>query len=473
MLDLLGGPSIFGSRNLGTASAGAALAIAAVVSSAGAFWGRIAGATVLGAFVVAAATNIGPGAAKPAFDGAARWIDERSQPGDVVIDVFDVRSTPVPLTPLDVYSDSDLETFMPSMPAGPPPWLPLTSLPAPPGPVIDRAFATAGRDGRVFVVGLGDRMVTDGSSLTGIEIGPVERSGQRDLRDSPIGAHARGDRVARVARPRCVPDREAGEVSDGATEELWVEIEPLPERLPAGRGDAVFVFGACFHPGDEVTGLEVLVDGAAHPVTDFGLPRLDIFRRLHPNLGGGEPPVPPTDRDSLEDPEVRCYRSGFWATVPVPARELGSETVIAVRATLEGGQAAVAEVARIGAGPPPLGDIDRSAPADPEAARIAVVMATHNPDMDLFRAQVHSLREQTDRNWVCVVSDDRSRPDRFREIAAEIAGDERFVLERGERRLGFYQELRACARDGARRRRTRGALRPGRSLVSGEAGDPS
>ena len=260
-------------------------------------------------------------------------------------------------------------------------------------------------------------------------------------------------------------------MSNRATEELWVEIEPLPERLPAGRGDAVFVFGACFHPGDEVTGLEVLVDGAAHPVTDFGLPRLDIFRRLHPNLGGGEPPVPPTDRDSLEDPEVRCYRSGFWATVPVPARELGSETVIAVRATLEGGQAAVAEVARIGAGPPPLGDIDRSAPADPEAARIAVVMATYNPDMDLFRAQVDSLREQTDRNWVCVISDDCSRPERFREIAAELAGDERFVLGAAERRLGFYRNferaLGMVPADAAARR----ALRPGRPLAPGEAGD--
>jgi glycosyltransferase involved in cell wall biosynthesis len=230
-------------------------------------------------------------------------------------------------------------------------------------------------------------------------------------------------------------------MSDEITGELWVEIEPLPEELPAGRGDAVFVFGACFHPRDEVTGLEALVDGIPHPVTDFGLPRLDIFRRLHPNLGGGEPPVPPVDRDSLEDPEVRCYRSGFWATVPLPARELGAETVIAVRAMLGGGQAAVAEVARTGAGPAPLGHIDPSAPTDPEAARVAVVMATHNPDMDLFRAQVRSLREQTDRNWVCVVSDDRSRPDRFREIAAELAGDERFVLERGERRLGFYRSF--------------------------------
>jgi len=222
---------------------------------------------------------------------------------------------------------------------------------------------------------------------------------------------------------------------------LWVEIDPLPGRLPARRGDALFVFGACFHPRDEVAGLEVLVDGVPHPVTDFGLPRLDVFRRLHPNLGGGEPPVPAEDRDSLEDPEVRCYRSGFWATVPVPAREPGSETVLAVRAALGGGGEEVVEIARVGAAPPPLASIDPAAPVDPRQARIAIVMATYNPDMELFSAQVRSLREQTDRDWVCVVNDDRSRADRFREIAAELAGDDRFVLERGERRLGFYRSF--------------------------------
>ncbi|KAA0274230.1 MAG: glycosyltransferase, partial [Acidobacteria bacterium] len=222
---------------------------------------------------------------------------------------------------------------------------------------------------------------------------------------------------------------------------LWLESRPLPSTLPAGRADAIFVFGACFHPHEEVTGLEILVDGAPRAVTDFGLPRLDVFRRLHPNLGGGEPPVPPEDRDSLEDPEVRCYRSGFWATVPLPARELGSETALAVRAALGSGAEAVAEIAWIGAGPPPLASIDQAAAADPLEARIAIVMATYNPDMDLFRAQVRSLREQSDENWVCVVGDDRSRADRFREIAAELAGDERFVLARGERRLGFYRSF--------------------------------
>ena len=68
-------------------------------------------------------------------------------------------------------------------------------------------------------------------------------------------------------------------------------------------------------------------------------------------------------------------------------------------------------------------------------------MATYNPDMDLFRAQVESLRAQTDTDWICVVNDDRSRPDRFREIAAELDGDDRFVLSRSDRRLGFYRSF--------------------------------
>lgn len=222
---------------------------------------------------------------------------------------------------------------------------------------------------------------------------------------------------------------------------LWIEARPLPAELPAGRGDAVFIFGACFHPHREILNLEILVDGEPHAPTDFGLPRLDVFRRLHPNLGGGEDPIPSVDRDSLEDPEVRCYRSGFWGTVPIPARELGAETVVAVRAALAGGRVETEEIGRIVAADPRLGALDADASSDPSDGRIAIALATYNPDMDLFRAQIESLREQTDDDWVCVVSDDRSRPDRFRQIADELAGDDRFLLSRNERRLGVYRNF--------------------------------
>lgn len=172
VLALAGGPEIFGSRNLGSASAGMALGIGALVSAAGPLWGGVAFATVTVAFVAGTAANLGVGNAKPDFEAAARWIDARARPGDVIIDVHDVRSTPVPLTPLDAYLEGGLDTFRPLMPVGPPPFLPFTSEPPPADRLIDRALRE-GMDSRVFVVGLEERMLTDGSALTGVEIGPA------------------------------------------------------------------------------------------------------------------------------------------------------------------------------------------------------------------------------------------------------------------------------------------------------------
>jgi glycosyltransferase involved in cell wall biosynthesis len=68
-------------------------------------------------------------------------------------------------------------------------------------------------------------------------------------------------------------------------------------------------------------------------------------------------------------------------------------------------------------------------------------MATFEPDPALFRRQVDSLRAQTDSDWICLISDDYSRPESFDEIAAAVAGDPRFHLSRSERRLGFYRNF--------------------------------
>jgi glycosyltransferase involved in cell wall biosynthesis len=61
--------------------------------------------------------------------------------------------------------------------------------------------------------------------------------------------------------------------------------------------------------------------------------------------------------------------------------------------------------------------------------------------MDLFRAQLSSLREQRDRNWICLISDDCSSSEQFAQVEAELAGDPRFEISRSERRLGFYRNF--------------------------------
>lgn len=75
---------------------------------------------------------------------------------------------------------------------------------------------------------------------------------------------------------------------------------------------------------------------------------------------------------------------------------------------------------------------------EPKAAEIAIAMATFEPDPDLFRAQVDSLRGQTRGDWVCAISDDCSSPEAFKRIEATVAGDPRFLLSRSEERRGFY-----------------------------------
>lgn len=72
---------------------------------------------------------------------------------------------------------------------------------------------------------------------------------------------------------------------------------------------------------------------------------------------------------------------------------------------------------------------------------VVICMATFEPDMQLFRAQVESLRAQTDTRWACLISDDCSSPERFAQIEALIAPDRRFSASRSPARLGFYRNF--------------------------------
>jgi len=221
--------------------------------------------------------------------------------------------------------------------------------------------------------------------------------------------------------------------------EIEVEIEThLPEAIPAGRATALFVYGSCFHRRKAVRGLEVAVAGRRWKAVS-GMPRLDLFKSLHPLIPDGE--VTEThDAGSLEDPELRSFRSGFWATVDVPELPAGSEFGLEVVLTLEDGSEATAEVARIAVVEPVPAELPATVPAG-GSDRVAICMATHNPDPALFHEQVESLRGQTHQEWICLVSDDCSLPESYERILEEIGDDPRFVIYRSEVRLGFYRNF--------------------------------
>ncbi len=211
---------------------------------------------------------------------------------------------------------------------------------------------------------------------------------------------------------------------------------PLPRTIAVGRGTALFVCGTCFHSEARVRSLSVAVDGERQPVAAFGMPRLDLFRSLHPGLDAFHTAGISVDPQSVEDPYLHSYRSGFWGTVRIapadsPTRELE------LWAELESGAQASQSLASLEAVQLP-DPVRCDGPAPGEAPLVAICMASYQAPMDLFRRQVASIRDQTHSRWLCVISDDCSSPQRFAAMQAELAGDGRFVLSRAPRRLGFY-----------------------------------
>jgi glycosyltransferase involved in cell wall biosynthesis len=199
-----------------------------------------------------------------------------------------------------------------------------------------------------------------------------------------------------------------------ATQAVVLDVRldaPLPETLTIGAGTALFVCGTCFAPGTRIAGLTLLVDGDEQALMAQSMPRLDLMR-------------------AEEDPAA--YRAGFWGFARIAPRAPGP-LPLALRARLATGLVVESELAQptvVGA-PEPL----------PGAPLVAICMAAFEPPLDLFRQQVESIRAQTLTDWICVVSDDCSDPERFAAMRAVVDGDDRFVLSRSERRRGFYHNF--------------------------------
>jgi glycosyltransferase involved in cell wall biosynthesis len=220
--------------------------------------------------------------------------------------------------------------------------------------------------------------------------------------------------------------------ADPCESDLRVTLESgLPRSLPAGSATAIFCFGYCFHKREAVDRLELVVGGSAHRPTATRMPRRDLFEWLHSThareIGDAQP-----------DPEGRSYRSGFWATVPIRAPEAPGWVQLRARARLASGRQFTEPLGRI--------EIVQNAPApaehdSPLPGTIAICLATFEPDIALFRAQVESLRAQTDERWRCLISDGGSTPAVFERILEVTADDPRFSISRSEDQLSPFHNF--------------------------------
>jgi glycosyltransferase involved in cell wall biosynthesis len=198
--------------------------------------------------------------------------------------------------------------------------------------------------------------------------------------------------------------------------QLAVDLEsPLPASLPAGSAIALYCSGTAWGGQQPLEDLELLVDGTPRPLEAIRMPRFDMPVR----------------------------RSGFWGVIPIAAGARPRHVELAARARGRGGRLEQIALGRIEI-------VDPEAPAPrrspfPEGL-IAICMATFDPDPELLRAQLESIRSQTDTSWTCVISDDHSSQERYEPLRALVGDDPRFVLSRSEQRLGFYRNFERALR---------------------------
>jgi glycosyltransferase involved in cell wall biosynthesis len=231
----------------------------------------------------------------------------------------------------------------------------------------------------------------------------------------------------------------SGSVSDG---DLRVALDySLPSSLAVGKGTALFVCGWCFSPQAPIRSLALLVDGEVQPLMAHGMPRQDVFRALHPELDPFATAGMLSDPASAEDPSFRSFRSGFWGIARIPRRDHDRPCELLLRAGLDDGGEQVAHLASVPTTARTAAPLNGGEPEPSAGPLVAICMATYEPPMELFLRQVDSMRDQTHRNWICVISDDCSSPERVAAMRQALEGDPRFVVSRSPRRLHFYHNF--------------------------------
>lgn len=83
--------------------------------------------------------------------------------------------------------------------------------------------------------------------------------------------------------------------------------------------------------------------------------------------------------------------------------------------------------------------------------KIAIILATYNPNLEYFQKQIQSIKNQTYQNWICHVVDDCSQMEYQTDIQKIIAEDSRFVYHFHNQNLNHYYNfergLKYCIED--------------------------
>jgi Glycosyl transferase family 2 len=183
----------------------------------------------------------------------------------------------------------------------------------------------------------------------------------------------------------------------------------LPSPLAVGDGNCLFLVGSCSDPERRIRRLAIAIDGEEHATVAHGMP------------------APVAD--------------AFWGFLPVGPVAGARTAELELVASLAGGGTARRWLGELRLAPRLEAVEAQARPERADGSLVAICMATFEPRRDLLLPQLESLRSQTHRHWVCIVSDDCSSAEGFELLRSAIGEDPRFSLSRSPGRLGSYRNF--------------------------------
>jgi len=216
--------------------------------------------------------------------------------------------------------------------------------------------------------------------------------------------------------------------------QLFFGLEnPRVSEIEIGSGSALFISGWCFHPEYSIKKISVFLGSSVYRVNNFNLFRPDIFHNFR-------------EKGQIYHQSI-C--SGFWCIIPLK-NQIGEKISFRIEVTTKNNAVYRKELGTIQLleKNKDSEDIDRNKKeieqkiekirSKSQIPFVIICLATFNPDCELFTRQILSIKDQSYKNWICIINDDCSKNQQYQFIRQSVKDDPRFLVFRNGKNLGFY-----------------------------------
>jgi glycosyltransferase involved in cell wall biosynthesis len=218
---------------------------------------------------------------------------------------------------------------------------------------------------------------------------------------------------------------------------LWGLDNPPGPVFEVGQGNVLYLSGWCFHRTHRIKNIRIALSQSLNQTCQINITRRDISKMFRDKGLEG---------NNIEQCGFRCF---------IPIEKLSEDLLVDanIEATLYNGDIIdlfLGEITLSSENPDTheLSSMRESArelvarnERNKGQAHVMICLATFNPNLELFQNQIFSICNQTYQNWTCIINDDFSEPCLYDGMQKIINGDDRFLVFRNEKNLGFYKNF--------------------------------